>query len=96
MIGLHVLILGMNYLISRIMHLDHPSTAAFTIHTSQKTLTMTYVVWSGYFMALAPMGLIPAIAYHLTQMIMDTFVANRFRDAAMHRLDVSAAQVVAS
>ena len=96
MIGLHVLMLAMNYGISRIMHLDYPSTAAFTIHTSQKTLTMTYVVWSGYFMAIAPMGLIPAIAYHLTQMIVDTFVAHRFGDAAMHRVDVGAAQVVVS
>ena len=96
MIGLHVLMLAMNYGSSRIMHLDYPSTAAFTIHTSQKTLTMTYVVWSGYFMAIAPMGLIPAIAYHLTQMIVDTFVAHRFRDAAMHRVDVGVAQVVVS
>ena len=28
------------------------------------------------------MGLIPAIAYHLTQMIMDTFVARWFRNKA--------------
>lgn len=96
MLALHMLMLGMNYFISRVMHLDHPSTAAFTIHTSQKTLTMTYVVWSGYFMTMAPMGLIPAIAYHLIQMIVDTFVANRFKDAALHRVDVGRTQVVAS
>ncbi|MFA7165001.1 MAG: RhuM family protein [Desulfoplanes sp.] len=39
---------------------------------------------------------IRAIGYHLTQMIMNIFVANRFRDAAMHRVDVGAAQVVVS
>lgn len=79
MIGLHILILGMNYGLTRVLKLDRPSTAAFTIHTSQKTLTISYLVWAGYFAATYPMALIPAICYHLTQMIMDTFVAHRFR-----------------
>jgi sodium/bile acid cotransporter 7 len=96
MIALHVLMLGCNYMISRGLHLDHASTAAFTIHTSQKTLTMTYVVWSGYFMTMAPMGLIPAIAYHLTQMIMDTLVAHRFRNAALRATRVKTMRVATS
>ena len=79
MIGLHVLILAMNYAISRMIRLDRASTATFTIHTSQKTLTISYIVWAGHFATLYPMALIPAIAYHLTQIIMDTLVAQRFR-----------------
>ncbi len=82
MIGLHSLILGLNFGISRLIKLDRPSTAAFTIHTSQKTLTISYLVWAGYFAADYPMALIPPIAYHLTQMIMDTLVAHRFRRQA--------------
>ncbi len=82
MIGLHIGVLGMNYGISRLLRLDRPSTSAFTIHTSQKTLTITYLVWAGYFAADYPMALIPPIAYHLTQMIMDTLVAHRFRRKA--------------
>ncbi|MFN2358515.1 MAG: bile acid:sodium symporter [Desulfotignum sp.] len=78
MAGLHVFILFFNRQLSRIIGLDLPSTAAFTIHTSQKTLTVSYLVWAGYFAAAYPMALIPAIAYHLTQMIMDTFVAHWF------------------
>ena len=79
MIGLHIMILLINYGISRLIRLDLPSTAAFTIHTSQKTLTVSYLVWAGYFAESYPMALIPPIAYHLTQMIMDTIVAQRFR-----------------
>lgn len=79
MVGLHIFILSMNYGLSRLMRLDLPSTAAFTIHTSQKTLTISYLVWAGYFASDYPMALIPGIAYHLTQMIMDTGVAHRFR-----------------
>ncbi len=82
MIGLHILIVVMNYGISRFLRLDRPSTAAFTIHTSQKTLTISYLVWAGYFATDYPMALIPPIAYHLTQMIMDTIIAHRFRRQA--------------
>jgi sodium/bile acid cotransporter 7 len=76
---LHALILSMNFGISKIIGLDRPSTTAFTIHTSQKTLAVSYLVWSGYFASQYPLALIPGIVYHLTQMIMDTFVAERFR-----------------
>lgn len=76
---LHALILVMNFGISKIIGLDRPSTTAFTIHTSQKTLAVSYLVWSGYFASQYPLALIPGIVYHLTQMIMDTLVAERFR-----------------
>jgi sodium/bile acid cotransporter 7 len=80
MILLHMLILVLNYGLARMLRLDRASTSAFTIHTSQKTLTVSYIVWSGYFAALYPMALIPAIAYHITQSVVDTLVAHRFRD----------------
>lgn len=83
MVGLHGLILLLNYALARGIRLDRPSTAAFTIHTSQKTLTISYLVWAGYFAAAYPMALIPGIAYHMTQMILDTIVAHRFREKAL-------------
>jgi sodium/bile acid cotransporter 7 len=82
MIFLHSLILALNYGLSKAIGLDRPSTTAFTIHASQKTLTVSYLVWAGYFAAVYPLALIPGIVYHLTQMIMDTIVAERFRVAA--------------
>ena len=82
MILLHGIILLMNFAISRLIRLNRPSTTAFTIHTSQKTLTVCYIVWAGYFSASFPLALIPAIAYHLTQMMMDTILAHHFRAAA--------------
>lgn len=81
MIFLHSLMLVMNFGISRLIGLDRPSTTAFTIQTSQKTLTVSYLVWAGHFAVLYPMALIPGILYHLTQMLMDTVVAERFRNA---------------
>ena len=82
MIVLHGIVLAMNLTISRAIRLDAPSTSAFTIHASQKTLTVSYLVWSSSFAALYPMALLPSIAYHLTQMIIDTFVAHAFQRRA--------------
>ena len=82
MILLHTIILLLNFGLSMLMRLNMPSRAAFTIHTSQKTLTVSYIVWAGYFASDLPLALIPPIAYHLTQMIMDTFLAHRFRSLA--------------
>jgi solute carrier family 10 (sodium/bile acid cotransporter), member 7 len=85
MIVLRILILTMNYSISRFIGLDQASISAFTIHTSQKTLTVSYLVWAGYFSADFPMAMIPPIAFHLTQMFMDTILAHYFRKKALEK-----------
>jgi predicted Na+-dependent transporter len=77
MLLLHCVILLLNFAIARLIKLDAPATSAFTIHTSQKTLTVTYVVWSGYFSHFS-LALIPNIAHHLIQVILDVFVARWF------------------
>jgi solute carrier family 10 (sodium/bile acid cotransporter), member 7 len=82
---LHALILAMNYGISRLIRLDWPSTVAFTIHTSQKTLTVSYVVWAGYFATHFPLAMIPGIIYHLTQMVVDTVVAEKMKNQGLLR-----------
>jgi len=79
MIILHNLFLLFNYKLANLIKLDRPSVAAFTIHTSQKTLTVSYLVWAGYFAESFPMALIPCIAYHLTQSISDTILAEKIR-----------------
>jgi solute carrier family 10 (sodium/bile acid cotransporter), member 7 len=82
---LHVLILLLNYAISKVIRLDRSSTTAFTIHTSQKTLGVSYLVWAGSFAAQYPLALVPGILYHLTQMVMDTFVAERFKTLSVRQ-----------
>ncbi len=77
MVILHNLYLGFNYLLARLMRLNRPSVAAFTLHASQKTLTVSYLVWAGYLAESFPMALIPGIVYHLTQSIFDTVIAQR-------------------
>jgi solute carrier family 10 (sodium/bile acid cotransporter), member 7 len=80
MVGLHGFMLVFNYLFARLIRLDRASTIAFTIHTSQKTLAVSYIVWAGYFAADYPAAFIPAIICQLTQMTVDTFVADFFKN----------------
>jgi sodium/bile acid cotransporter 7 len=81
MVCLHGLYLMINYGLARGLRLDRPSQAAFVIQTSQKTLTVSYIVWAGWFAAAYPLAMLPAIGYHLTQMVMDTVVAHKLRTA---------------
>ena len=80
---LHFFMLFLNYAIANLLKFDRPSITAFTIHTSQKTLTVTYIVWAGYFADNYPMAFIPAIVCQLTQMTVGTFVAEYFRKRAV-------------
>ncbi len=80
MICLHGFMLVFNYLFARLIRLDRASTIAFAIHTSQKTLAVSYIVWAGYFAADYPAAFIPAIICQLTQMTVGTFVADFFKN----------------
>jgi len=73
----HVVMLAVNFAVARLIGLDRPSTATFTIHCSQKTLTVSSLVWAGFFAAYSS-ALVPVIAYHIVQMLLDTLVAERF------------------
>jgi len=77
---LHVFMLVFNYLLARLIRLDRASTIAFTIHTSQKTLAVSYIVWADYFAVDYPAAFIPAIICQLTQMTVGTFVADYFKN----------------
>ena len=77
MILLHIVMLVINYWICKLLKFDAGLTYAFTLHTSQKTLGLSYIVWAGFF-ASFPLAMIPMICYHLTQSIGDTYLAHYF------------------
>lgn len=81
-VAMHIGILAIHYALARGLRLDAASVSAFTIHASQKTLTVSYLVWDGYLAVAYPLAMLPGIVYHLTQMVVDTFVAGAFRRCA--------------
>lgn len=76
---LHFSMVFLNYFIARGIQLDRDSLVAFTIHTPQKTLAVSYLVWAGYYAADFPGAFVPAIVCHLVQMVSGTFIAQYFR-----------------
>jgi len=78
-IFLHFFMMAVNYGVAALLKLDRASTVAVTIHASQKTLTVTYLVWAEYFAAAYPMAFIPAIICQLTQMTVGTVIVDFFR-----------------
>ncbi|MCD4831725.1 MAG: bile acid:sodium symporter [Anaerohalosphaeraceae bacterium] len=76
-LGLHVAALAMNFSIGKLLKFDTPSVCAFTITASQKTLGLSFVIWSGFFSHL-PLAMLPVICYHLIQSVADAYVAEMF------------------
>jgi predicted Na+-dependent transporter len=74
-IVLHVLVLGMNWGLGRAVRLNGPSTSALVLHISQKSLGLSFIVWDGFFSEYRT-GFLFMIAYHIVQLIMDTYVAH--------------------
>ena len=76
---LHLGMVVLNYLLARAIRLDHGSLVAFTIHAPQKTLAVSFLVWSGSFATEFPGAFVPAILCHLLQMFTGTLIAEYFR-----------------
>ncbi len=75
--GLHAAAMMMNFYIAKILKLDMPSVCAFTITASQKTLGLSFVIWSGFFSHL-PLAMMPVICYHLIQSVAGAYTAEMF------------------
>jgi sodium/bile acid cotransporter 7 len=73
---LHMLIVVLNYFIAHFVGYDEASRKALVLHSSQKTLTVSFVVWDKFFSTVYPMALILPITYHITQNIVGTFIAD--------------------
>ena len=84
--ALHICMILLNYLLARALRLDYETLVAFTIHAPQKTLAVSFLVWSGAFAAQFPGALVPAIVCHLLQMISGTLIAQHFSKRGPGRL----------
>jgi len=77
--GLHVLVLAMNCAIARLLRLDRAARIALILQASQKSLTVGYIIWLSCFAQTFPLALLPIIAYHLTQLVLDSLLAHRYQ-----------------
>jgi sodium/bile acid cotransporter 7 len=73
--GVHVILLGLGFGLSRVLRIPRPEAIAVAFSGSQKTLMV------GVYLSLAvgPLAIIPMVAYHASQLLIDTLVADWLR-----------------
>ena len=71
----HVALLGLGFGLSRVLHIARAEAIAVAFSGSQKTLMI------GAYLALSvgPLAILPMVAYHATQLVVDTLVADWLR-----------------
>lgn len=77
-VSLHLFLLLANALVARVSGRDPGVRTAFVLCSSQKTLPVALLIWQSYFPSL-PLGPVVAVAYHLTQLLLDSILAPGFR-----------------
>jgi sodium/bile acid cotransporter 7 len=71
----HITLLGLGFGLSRLLRISRADTIAVAFSGSQKTLMV------GAYLALAvgPLAILPMVAYHAAQLVIDTLIADRLR-----------------
>jgi sodium/bile acid cotransporter 7 len=72
---LHIVILALNYAVSAVGTRDVASRRSLAICTSQKTVATGSYIWSRYF-ADNPLGGVPLVFYHVSQLVFDSLLAH--------------------
>ncbi len=75
--SVHVALLGIGFGLSRVLQIARADAIAVAFAGSQKTLMV------GAYLALAvgPLAILPIVAYHAAQLVIDTFIADRLRQS---------------
>lgn len=79
-VSLHLTILGSGWKISSILGLDRPRCLAVAFSGSQKTLPVALLLYETYFQASYPLAIVPVLAYHVGQLLVDTPIAAWLRE----------------
>jgi len=78
--GVHVVLLGLGFSLSRVMQIATADAIAVALAGSQKTLMV------GAYLALSfPLAILPMVAYHASQLVIDTLVVDWFRERSWSR-----------
>jgi sodium/bile acid cotransporter 7 len=65
----------------RVLRFDRPSRIGVAFASSQKTLPVALLLFERYFKNDYPLAVVPVVLYHVGQLVVDTFIAERFRDS---------------
>ncbi len=81
--GLHLLALYVALWSSAAWGFDRPRCLAVAFAGSQKTLPISLMLFDRYFIEAFPLAVVPLLFFHVGQLLLDTFIAERMKHAAM-------------
>ena len=74
-VGLHLTALLCGLWSSKALGFDRPNQIAVAFSCSQKTLPVGLFVFTAYFEKSYPLAVVPLVIYHVSQLVLDTFIA---------------------
>jgi sodium/bile acid cotransporter 7 len=77
-VAVHLAALGTGFWSSRLLKLDHAGQIAVAFACSQKTLPVSLYLFDSYFKEDYPLAVVPLVAYHVGQLLVDTVIADLF------------------
>jgi sodium/bile acid cotransporter 7 len=77
---IHLAALASGLWSSKVLGFDRPNQIAVAISGSQKTLPVSMLLFNIYYVKQYPLAVFPLVFYHVGQLILDTFIANRLRE----------------
>jgi sodium/bile acid cotransporter 7 len=86
-LAIHLVSLAVGYWSSWICRIDRPNRIALAFGCSQKTLPVALFLYESYFQAY-PLAVIPMAFYHVGQLVVDTFIAERMAAGNHDALDI--------
>ena len=75
-IGVHLAMLWAGHVLARLLGMARPEQIAIGFGGSQKTLMVGLDIGAEYY-ATMPLAMLPMVAYHVCQLLVDTLVADR-------------------
>jgi sodium/bile acid cotransporter 7 len=76
-VATHLAALASGFWSSKVLRFDRPSQIAVAFAGSQKTLPVGLFLFEAYFQAAYPLAVVPLVFYHISQLVADTFIADR-------------------
>ena len=75
-VGVHLTALSIGFWSSRLVHSDRAGQIAVAFSCSQKTLPVSLYLFDVYFKETYPLAVVPLLAYHVGQLLVDTVIAD--------------------
>jgi sodium/bile acid cotransporter 7 len=88
-VAIHLAGLACGFWTSKLWGFDPPTCSAIAFGCSQKTLPVALYIYESHFQSF-PLAVVPILFYHLGQLVVDTFIAEKLASLARRQASIDA------